>query len=66
MDMQSDFDRLLFFEHARKTAETAYATDPLDADARAFSSFPLVTRRQHMHSYALTYYLIEFIYVLAN
>ncbi|XP_055803070.1 mitochondrial import receptor subunit TOM20-like [Solanum dulcamara] len=32
MDMQSDFDRLLFFEHARKTAETAYATDPLDAD----------------------------------
>ncbi|KAH9791938.1 hypothetical protein KPL71_003933 [Citrus sinensis] len=32
MDMQSDFDRLLFFEHARKTAEAAYAKDPLDAD----------------------------------
>ncbi|XP_015066446.1 mitochondrial import receptor subunit TOM20-like isoform X2 [Solanum pennellii] len=32
MDMQSDFDRLLFFEHARKTAETTYATDPLDAE----------------------------------
>lgn len=32
MDMQSDFDRLLFFEHARKTAEAAYAKDPLDTD----------------------------------
>lgn len=30
--MQNDFDRLLFFEHARKTAEDAYAQDPLDAD----------------------------------
>ncbi|XP_009620342.1 mitochondrial import receptor subunit TOM20 [Nicotiana tabacum] len=29
---QNDFDRLLFFEHARKTAETTYAKDPLDAD----------------------------------
>ncbi|KAH0727590.1 hypothetical protein KY290_004345 [Solanum tuberosum] len=37
MDMQSDFDRLLFFEHARKTAETTYATDPLDAEAHAIS-----------------------------
>ncbi|XP_054800664.1 mitochondrial import receptor subunit TOM20-like [Prosopis cineraria] len=33
MDLQqSDFDRLLFFEHARKTAEATYAGDPLDAD----------------------------------
>ncbi|XP_061360000.1 mitochondrial import receptor subunit TOM20-like isoform X2 [Gastrolobium bilobum] len=33
MDMQqSDFDRLLFFEHARKTAEVEYANNPLDAD----------------------------------
>ncbi|XP_042502511.1 mitochondrial import receptor subunit TOM20-like [Macadamia integrifolia] len=33
MDMpQNDFDRLLFFEHARKTAELNYAKDPLDAD----------------------------------
>lgn len=32
MDMQSDFDRLLFFEHVRKTAETAYAANPLDAE----------------------------------
>ncbi|KAJ4729467.1 putative Mitochondrial import receptor subunit TOM20 [Melia azedarach] len=32
MDMQSDFDRLLFFEHARKTAEATYAKNPLDAD----------------------------------
>lgn len=37
MDMQSDFDRLLFFEHARKTAEAAYAKDPLDADVRSYS-----------------------------
>lgn len=32
MDMGSDFDRLLFFEHARKTAEAAYTNNPLDAD----------------------------------
>ncbi|XP_010250723.1 PREDICTED: mitochondrial import receptor subunit TOM20-like [Nelumbo nucifera] len=29
---QSDFDRLVFFEHARKTAEANYAKNPLDAD----------------------------------
>ncbi|XP_061338719.1 mitochondrial import receptor subunit TOM20-like isoform X1 [Gastrolobium bilobum] len=29
---QSDFDRLLLFEHARKTAEVNYAENPLDAD----------------------------------
>ncbi|GAV64273.1 TOM20_plant domain-containing protein, partial [Cephalotus follicularis] len=32
MDMQSDFDRLLFFEHARKNAEVTYAKNPLDAE----------------------------------
>ncbi|XP_027351174.1 mitochondrial import receptor subunit TOM20-like [Abrus precatorius] len=33
MDLQqSEFDRLLFFEHARKTAEAAYVANPLDAD----------------------------------
>ncbi|KAK7266953.1 hypothetical protein RIF29_19615 [Crotalaria pallida] len=33
MDLQqNDFDRLLFFEHARKTAEAEYAKNPLDAD----------------------------------
>ena len=33
MDMQqSDFDRLLFFEHARKTAEATYTQNPLDAE----------------------------------
>ncbi|XP_050235125.1 mitochondrial import receptor subunit TOM20-like [Mercurialis annua] len=32
MDMQNDFDRILFFEHARKTSEATYAKDPLDAD----------------------------------
>lgn len=30
--MGSDFDRLLFFEHARKSAETAYTKNPLDAE----------------------------------
>ncbi|KAG5249713.1 mitochondrial import receptor TOM20-2 family protein [Salix suchowensis] len=28
---QDDFDRLLMFEHARKSAEATYAKDPLDA-----------------------------------
>ncbi|CAD5163679.1 unnamed protein product [Musa acuminata subsp. malaccensis] len=33
MDLQpNDFDRLVFFEHARKAAEAAYAVNPLDAD----------------------------------
>ncbi|XP_019184123.1 PREDICTED: mitochondrial import receptor subunit TOM20-like isoform X1 [Ipomoea nil] len=32
MEMSSEFDRLLFFEHARKTAEAAYEKNPLDAD----------------------------------
>lgn len=30
--MAGEFDRILFFEHARNAAEAAYATDPLDAD----------------------------------
>jgi hypothetical protein len=29
---QNDFDRLPFFEHARKTAEAAYAKTPLNAN----------------------------------
>lgn len=37
---QSDFDRLLLSEHNRKTAETNYAKDPLDADV-SISSFLL-------------------------
>ncbi|KAL0351145.1 UNVERIFIED_CONTAM: Mitochondrial import receptor subunit TOM20 [Sesamum radiatum] len=32
MEMSNDFDRLLFFEHARRTAEATYAKNPLDAD----------------------------------
>ncbi|CAL5370424.1 unnamed protein product [Camellia sinensis] len=32
MEFGNDFDRMLFFEHARKTAEIAYAKDPLDAE----------------------------------
>ncbi|KAG1326257.1 mitochondrial import receptor subunit TOM20 [Cocos nucifera] len=29
---QNDFDRIVFFEHARKTAEAAYAKNPQDAE----------------------------------
>eukprot|EP00262_Sarcandra_glabra_P009988 TRINITY_DN24834_c0_g1_i1.p1 TRINITY_DN24834_c0_g1~~TRINITY_DN24834_c0_g1_i1.p1 ORF type:complete len:203 (+),score=38.79 TRINITY_DN24834_c0_g1_i1:312-920(+) len=29
---QNEFDRLIFFEHARKTCETNYMKNPLDAD----------------------------------
>ncbi|WOL15887.1 mitochondrial import receptor subunit TOM20 isoform X1 [Canna indica] len=33
MDLpQNELDRLVFFEHARKAAEAAYAKNPLDAD----------------------------------
>ncbi|XP_038879252.1 mitochondrial import receptor subunit TOM20 [Benincasa hispida] len=33
MDLQpSEFDRILFFEHARKNAESTYANNPLDAE----------------------------------
>ncbi|WOL18722.1 mitochondrial import receptor subunit TOM20 isoform X1 [Canna indica] len=33
MDLtETDFERMLFFEHARRNAEAAYATNPLDAD----------------------------------
>ncbi|XP_020261069.1 mitochondrial import receptor subunit TOM20-like [Asparagus officinalis] len=33
MDLpQNDFDRLIFFEHARKAAEATYAKNPLDAE----------------------------------
>ncbi|KAF6161463.1 hypothetical protein GIB67_009342 [Kingdonia uniflora] len=33
MEMQqNEFDRLLFFEHARKTAESSYHKNPLDTD----------------------------------
>lgn len=32
MEMQNDFDRLLFFEHARRSAEVTYAKNPLDTE----------------------------------
>ncbi|KAL6533485.1 mitochondrial import receptor subunit tom20 [Orobanche minor] len=32
MEISSDFDRLLLFEHARRTAEATYAKNPLDAE----------------------------------
>lgn len=35
---QEDFDRLLLFEHTRKTAEANYVNNPLDADV-SLSSF---------------------------
>ncbi|CAN4082290.1 unnamed protein product [Withania somnifera] len=62
MDMQSDFDRLLFFEHARKTAETAYAKDPLDAENLTrwggalleLSQFQSVTESKKMISDAIS------------
>lgn len=45
MDMQEgDFDRILFFEHARQTAEATYTKNPLDADvckSPPFRSLPL-------------------------
>lgn len=44
MDMQSDFDRILFFEHARKTAEATYAKNPLDADVSTSTSLALSLR----------------------
>lgn len=36
--MQSDFDRILFFEHARKAAEASYSKDPLDSEVRLLQS----------------------------
>ncbi|KAL1824712.1 hypothetical protein ACET3Z_011490 [Daucus carota] len=32
MDNSSDFERMLFFEHARKAAESSYNEDPLDVE----------------------------------
>ncbi|XP_057800589.1 mitochondrial import receptor subunit TOM20-like isoform X2 [Salvia miltiorrhiza] len=32
MEMSNDFDRLLFFEHTRRTAEAIYAKNPHDAE----------------------------------
>ncbi|XP_059294320.1 mitochondrial import receptor subunit TOM20 [Lycium barbarum] len=62
MEMQNDFDRLLFFEHARKTAETTYAKDPLDAENLTrwggalleLSQFQSVTESKKMISDAIS------------
>ncbi|KAK1423238.1 hypothetical protein QVD17_18535 [Tagetes erecta] len=32
MEMQNDFDRLLFFEHARRSSEATYEKNPLDTE----------------------------------
>lgn len=43
MDMQqNDFDRILFFEHSRKTSEATYTKNPLDAGVRISSLFILL------------------------
>lgn len=40
MDLEpTDFDRLMFFEHACKAAEAEYVKNPTDADVRISSSF---------------------------
>ena len=63
MDLQqSEFDRLLFFEHARKTAEAAYAANPLDVDVSfSFSKFSLHFEKTPQISVILPIYL--FIYI---
>ncbi len=43
MDMQrGEFDRILFFEHARKTSEATYAKNPLDADVSSTINTPFL------------------------
>ncbi|GER38911.1 mitochondrial import receptor subunit TOM20 [Striga asiatica] len=32
MEMSTEFERILYFEHTRRTAEATYAKNPLDAD----------------------------------
>ncbi|MFS7893668.1 putative plant specific mitochondrial import receptor subunit TOM20 [Helianthus anomalus] len=32
MEMQNDFNRLMFFEHARRSAEVTYQKNPLDTE----------------------------------
>ena len=39
---QDDFDRLLLFEHTRKTAEANYAENPQDADVRIVLHYTLI------------------------
>ena len=39
MDLGNDFDRLLFFEHARKTCEANYIKNPLDAEVLLYFIF---------------------------
>lgn len=53
MDLQqSDFDRLLFFEHARKTAEATYTKDPLDAEVcLSFFAFSIPNFLSFFHIY---------------
>ena len=55
---QEDFDRLLLFEHTRKTAEVNYAKNPLDADVRTLSLLSL--------SLSLSLYLSNFHLVCIN
>jgi len=56
---QDDFDRLLRFEHARKSAEATYAKDPLDADVSTIYS--LYDALFRLISYMLAITLIFFL-----
>ena len=56
---QEDFDRLLLFEHARKTAESNYAQNPLDADVSIFLSLLI----SMFHSSILTSIIFNYVYL---
>lgn len=50
MDDQSDLERIVLFEHARKTSEANYSEDPLDVEVCIIlsSSNPCVYLFLHM------------------
>ena len=56
---QEDFDRLLLFEHARKTAESNYAQNPLDADVSIFLSLLI----SMFHSSISTSIIFNYVYL---
>lgn len=58
---QEDFDRLLLFEHARKTAESNYAQNPLDADVSISLSLSLLISM--FHSSILTSIIFNYVYL---
>lgn len=53
---QDDFERLLMFEHTRKTAEENYKENPLDADVRIIlHSYPNFSSLVFIHIFELLY-----------